>query len=255
MSKKDKQKRIIQSFSPREFVLFIGGIAVICFLFYLFGYNMGKNRALDEFERTASLQTETAREKEATPPGSEERSVVTVKDASEVKPEAKPDSVQEKEREGEGLTFYQTLSDPEKGEAGGGPALKSGGSNAEAAKTARTEPKKGAEKKEAPARMKKAAVEKHTPAAAPSTPGIDARYSVQVSSYKSWPKAMDLKKRLLDSGYKVFVTQTKSANGTWFRVRVGIHKSKESAEQSARRIGLKENLPGFVVQLDDKEGR
>lgn len=75
-----------------------------------------------------------------------------------------------------------------------------------------------------------------SPAAAPTSGA--AGWVVQVAAFSSQKEAEALKAKLAAKGYTASVMETNlSDKGTWYRVRIGRHMSKEAAMDIASRIG------------------
>lgn len=241
----DKGKRFRLSFNGKEFALFIGGIGVICLLFYLYGLNVGRSRAGRAGEKEVSRYEEGKPASGGAEQGQAPQAEEKMKAPAETT--GKPDVPERKPAEGGkgdtgtgGLTFYDALADK-----GTGSATQPRYGGAERSEgVARRDPKE----KEAPAPsdIKPSTgtkVEAAAPEARPSAPGEESErrgdaYTVQVGSYKNWDTAMSMKNRLVRSGHKAYVTQAVgSGKATWFRVRVGHFKGRDEAERLARKIG------------------
>lgn len=237
MDRYGRGKRFRFSFDEKELALLIGGVSVICLLFYLFGLNVGMRKGGELIERVA-LKQEYKGEEER-PAAQQQEKIVAEEPASVQKGAA-----EEKEGKNVGLTFYETL--PNKGEEAPGqtrPVEKVEQQKGERKKAPEVERKSTAkaavEVKKRPSTLERAAVKS------------GKVYTVQVGSFRDWSKAMALKRKLLKAGYRAYATQTgDSAKGTWFKVRVGNFKNKSEADKTARKLGLKENLPAFAVTVE-----
>ena len=77
-----------------------------------------------------------------------------------------------------------------------------------------------------------------------------ARYVVQVGAFSELPTAERLQKQLASRFGSAYIENYDSDRGRLFRVRVGPRSSLSDAEQLARQLE-NENLPGFVIRLDN----
>ena len=77
-----------------------------------------------------------------------------------------------------------------------------------------------------------------------------ARYVVQVGAFSELPTAERLQKQLASRFGSAYIENYDSDRGRLFRVRVGPRSSLSEAEQLARQLE-NENLPGFVIRLDN----
>lgn len=237
MDRYGRGKRFGFSFDGKELALLIGGISVICLLFYLFGLNVGMRKGGEMIERVALKQEYKGVEER---PAAQQPEKTTAEGAASVQKRA----VEEKEGKKIGLTFYETL--PNKGEAAPGqtgPVEKVEPQKVERKKAPEVErgsaAKATVEVKKRPSTRERAAVQR------------GMLYTVQVGSFRDWSKAMALKRKLLKAGYRAYATQTgDSAKGTWFKIRVGNFRNKSEADKIARKLGLKENLPAFAVMVE-----
>ncbi len=258
MEKYNKEKRFQFGFDGRELVLFIAGISVICLLFFIFGITVGKGRAVREAGRVPLLQKpladeerreprqEAAEVKELLRPAAEEGESVEGSRAAQ-KPKKEEDA------EAVGLTFYDTLPNKEEAKADKASAP----DKPEAASTQeRSRKVTGSVEKKETATMVRAEVKEPAPVTVESRVTGEGLYAVQISSFRDWGNAMALKKRLIVAGYRAFVTQSESnGGGARFRVRVGDLRGRKKAEELARKIGLQENLPAFVVRAEGRGAR
>lgn len=240
---REKDKKFKLSFDTKELVLFIGGISVICLLFYIYGINVGMNRTLEEMSRDTALQAAAVHGKaKPSPPVQESVEAEPEPDGEVSRGESAPGD--EGESDKVGLTFYQTLPD-NKGKEGGRPDA--GKRQAEpAAEEQRAET---IEEKKPTIKAAIKEIEKSPPVPSKREETGGGGYYVQVGSFKDWGKAMALKKRLTETGHLVRVSQTsQGAQGTLFRVRVGRFDGKKEADEAARKIGLKEHLNAFTIR-------
>ena len=248
MNEEAKGKRFRLSFDGKELALFVGGIGVICLLLFLYGLNVGRTKALLEVgERAAHRVAMPPGEgmepgggvRVAAPPGNEEQ---------EEAREGKEDEAEGDDLKASDLTFYNTLPDKEreiqKSEVRT-PPMMAVEKRAKSQPIIREEPS-GSEETQAPATAVE--VKRKVKPAEAKEEDRGGFYSVQVSSFRDWSKAMTLKKKLVQSGYGAYVVQSGNSSGEeWFRVRVGNFKVKKEAEQAARKIGKEERLPAFAV--------
>lgn len=79
---------------------------------------------------------------------------------------------------------------------------------------------------------------------APSSPKASEKtviadgYVVQVAAFATYKEADAAKTKLSGKGYSASISETRlSDKGTWYRVRVGRHLSKEDATEIATRVG------------------
>jgi len=77
-----------------------------------------------------------------------------------------------------------------------------------------------------------------------------ARYAVQVGAFSERPTAEHLQQQLASRYGEAYVENYDSERGRVFRVRVGPRTSLSDVQQLARQLE-NENLPGFVVRLDN----
>ena len=76
------------------------------------------------------------------------------------------------------------------------------------------------------------------------------RFAVQVGAFAKQETAVQLKNQLASRYGGAFIENYNSERGPLFRVRVGPRASMPEAQQLARQLET-ENLPGFVVRLDN----
>jgi rare lipoprotein A len=76
------------------------------------------------------------------------------------------------------------------------------------------------------------------------------RYVVQVGAFRELQSAERLQKQLAGRYGGAYVESFDSDDGRFFRVRVGPRGSFQEAQQLAQQLE-RENLPGFVVRLDN----
>ena len=84
-------------------------------------------------------------------------------------------------------------------------------------------------------------------AAAREAPRSDAGYTVQVAAYASRAQADGLVSRLASHGFKADVSETTTASGVRYRVRVGTYPTRDSARDAAARLATETRLGGFVA--------
>jgi rare lipoprotein A len=80
--------------------------------------------------------------------------------------------------------------------------------------------------------------------------GGGTRFAVQVGAFTSRDGAERLQRDLAARYGAAYVEDYNSERGLFFRVRVGPRNSLPDAQQIARQLEA-ENLPGFVVRLDN----
>lgn len=97
-----------------------------------------------------------------------------------------------------------------------------------------------------------------TPAPAePAKPKAAAKakdsYTIQISSFQDEAQANQLKSELKRKGYDDAYVQKASVQGkgTWYRVRVGHFKTKDSANILAERLRLRDGMRGYISTVDD----
>ena len=91
-----------------------------------------------------------------------------------------------------------------------------------------------------------------TPASAnqrtlPPTRPTGARFAVQVGAFTESATAERLAKRLQASGFSAYVSPGVSAGSARWRVRVGPHRTREQADDTAARLKAQEKLPTWVL--------
>src|SRR6266511_4086505 len=90
---------------------------------------------------------------------------------------------------------------------------------------------------------------KEPPAASRVTATQSGDYTIQVSSFRSWEQASDLKGRLSKRGYTAYVQSVDlNDKGTWHRVRVGTYRDKDAAERVANDLRNRESLQAIVTR-------
>jgi peptidoglycan lytic transglycosylase len=75
-------------------------------------------------------------------------------------------------------------------------------------------------------------------------------FAVQVGAFSLRENAERLRARLLARYGAIAIEQYDSATGILFRVRVGRLPNEEAARQMAEQLLVSDQLPGFVVRLD-----
>ncbi|MFW2331625.1 MAG: SPOR domain-containing protein [Nitrospinota bacterium] len=70
-------------------------------------------------------------------------------------------------------------------------------------------------------------------------PDVKSEYSIQIGSYLSKRDAEATAKKFRSKGYLTYVTKFKKGSRDYYRVRIGIFKTKATAEKV--RVGLKKN--------------
>ena len=85
----------------------------------------------------------------------------------------------------------------------------------------------------------------------PKVVGAGTLFSVQVGAFSSKSNAGELAEKLKAKGYQAYtVSETARAGGViLYRVRVGKYKSRSEAENQARLLASKEDMPGMVIQV------
>jgi cell division septation protein DedD len=87
------------------------------------------------------------------------------------------------------------------------------------------------------------------PAARP--PAGDKRFAVQVASFSEKNQALNLVRRLQDSGYPAYMLPVRvQGAGRRFRVRVGPYAQLDAAQGAASRIRLQHKLAAYVTRRD-----
>ncbi|GFO63403.1 SPOR domain-containing protein [Geomonas paludis] len=153
------------------------------------------------------------------------------------------------------LTFYKTLPSGGKGAMGSGintklPEVQSkaaapapAANAAPAAEPASAKPAAAAAAAKAPeakpvdmAGDKAADTAADKPAA--EKQGGEARYLVQVASYKDRKEADAVRAKLVAKGVAAYLVESKLPDkGVWYRIRVGRHLSRQEAQQVAGKVG------------------
>ncbi|HEY6874264.1 MAG TPA: SPOR domain-containing protein [Geobacteraceae bacterium] len=145
------------------------------------------------------------------------------------------------------LTFYETL--PKGGKAIIGSGLNPAMKESPQPKTAPVSPQPPAQPPRTPPAAPKAG-EAGAPAeqagkapsdghaAAPVQNGAPGKYCVQVASTQERKEAEALQARLAGRGLPAFIVEsTIRERGTWFRVRIGKHLSRQAAEELVEKAG------------------
>ncbi|MBU5637193.1 SPOR domain-containing protein [Geomonas sp. Red69] len=152
------------------------------------------------------------------------------------------------------LTFYKTLPSGGKGAMGSGintklPEVQSKAAAAAPAATAAPAPGTAPAKpaaapaaKAPEAKPAEKAADRAEPAAdkpaAADKQGAEARYLVQVASYKDKKEADAVRAKLVAKGVAAYLVESKLQDkGVWYRIRVGRHLSKQEALQLAGKVG------------------
>lgn len=90
---------------------------------------------------------------------------------------------------------------------------------------------------------------KEPPPASRVTASQSGDYTIQVSSFRSWEQASDLKGRLSKRGYAAYVQSVDlNDKGTWHRVRIGNYRDKDAAERVANDLRNRESLQAMVTR-------
>jgi len=84
-----------------------------------------------------------------------------------------------------------------------------------------------------------------------SGPRLDGAFAVQVGAFRQRENALRLRQQLERRYQPVFVFDYDSPNGMYYRVRVGRVPSEAAAEKLAEKLRAQENLPTFVVRVDE----
>ena len=93
-----------------------------------------------------------------------------------------------------------------------------------------------------------ASVERHSSAGESIAGSVDSGpFSVQLASYKSRSQAEALRETLAARGIGAYVSETTTASGSRYRVRVGPFDDKDSARQNAVRLAADTRLGAFVT--------
>jgi rare lipoprotein A len=89
------------------------------------------------------------------------------------------------------------------------------------------------------------------------TPGVDVTggfFTVQVGAFRDPANAQRLRERLSASYSPIFVQQYDTAEGLYYRVRVGKVAGEDAARQLGEQLRQREGFTPFVVRLDEGAG-
>lgn len=76
----------------------------------------------------------------------------------------------------------------------------------------------------------------------------EGRFIVQIGAFSESGRARDVRAKVERAGLKTYTQETKTASGTWFRVRVGPFATRAEADEAASKIkGL--SLPASILNL------
>jgi len=83
-------------------------------------------------------------------------------------------------------------------------------------------------------------------------PKIPGRYTVQVSSWKTFSKAESVANHLKKLGYDAYIQRAKFPNNgeIWYRVRVGSFSSYTAAKVLARKLKAESTLDDGAIWVD-----
>ena len=83
-------------------------------------------------------------------------------------------------------------------------------------------------------------------------PKVPGRYTVQVSSWKTFNKAETVANLIKEIGYDAYVQRAKfpDTGKTWYRVRVGSFTSYEAAKTLRNKLAKEPNLPDSTIWVD-----
>jgi cell division protein FtsN len=74
-------------------------------------------------------------------------------------------------------------------------------------------------------------------------------YSVQVGSFRAREEAEQLRQRLTQKGYPIWVQPSiVTGQGIWYRVRVGHFPDRASADRAAQRLASQERVSIMVTE-------
>jgi cell division septation protein DedD len=138
------------------------------------------------------------------------------------------------------LTFYQELTAPL-----ASPAPRATPKSEPARQRADAPPKPDSPKIEAAAKAA-AAIKSETTAKLEAGPKTGA-YTVQVAAYTTRAQADGLVTRLAAHGVTADVSETTTASGVRYRVRVGSYPTKDAARDAVARLAADTRLGGFVA--------
>jgi rare lipoprotein A len=88
------------------------------------------------------------------------------------------------------------------------------------------------------------------------TPGVDVTggfFTVQVGAFRDPSNAQRLRDRLTISYSPIFVQQYESADGLYYRVRVGRVAGEDAARQFGEQLRAREGFTPIVVRLDEAQ--
>jgi len=155
---------------------------------------------------------------------------------------------------GQDLTFYSTL-DAEPAAKPAGPALTSSPTTPgarEATHTPSTQPVSLMPAKPPERGGRQESPPPHTSLSSPSQAlpqPSEARYSVQVGSFRAREDAERLRLRLVQKGHAVWVQPSVVAGqGIWYRVRVGSFTDRAAADRAAQHLATQERLSVMVTE-------
>jgi cell division protein FtsN len=83
------------------------------------------------------------------------------------------------------------------------------------------------------------------PTSGPAMP--ERRFTVQVAAFKTRPQAETMRRGLVDGGYDAYVSESESANGARYRVRVGTYPTRDDAQQAAQRLAAERRVTTFIT--------
>lgn len=84
-------------------------------------------------------------------------------------------------------------------------------------------------------------------AKAPTRKAASAGWAVQLAALRSRADALAMKNRVHAAGFDAFVDDTRGADGTWWRVRVGPRAERAGADKLAAQIKAKLHMTAIVV--------
>jgi len=72
-------------------------------------------------------------------------------------------------------------------------------------------------------------------------------FTVQLAAYETPQEAAALISSLKSKGFEAFHQRAQVGAKTWYRVRVGLHSSREAAEQEAERLAKASPFTPYVT--------
>lgn len=78
-------------------------------------------------------------------------------------------------------------------------------------------------------------------------------FTVQVGAFRTSANAEHLRDRLSASYTPIFIQQSDSPDGLYYRVRVGKVSGEDAARQFAEQLRIREGFTPFVLRLDEQQ--